>query len=167
MKSSRGFTLVELLCVIGALAIICTISVPAIKHADIRSKQRADDAMVLVYNQAMENFRINDFSAFSKTIDQKVTFEENGRVKYNSVLNLTTDEISALANSGRGLYPQTKAECMASIKLYTGDTSKVGIPSVGESYDFYYHLEDGKVAVMRKNDIPVSQRNYYISLSGS
>ena len=91
MKSSRGFTLVELLCVIGALAIMCTISVPAIKHADIRSKQRADDAMVLVYNQAMENFRINDFSAFSKRLaDQgadikKVFSTLSPEIKLNSL----------------------------------------------------------------------------------
>ena len=42
----NGYTLIELLCVLGTLAILCTISVPVIKHADERSKERTDNALM-------------------------------------------------------------------------------------------------------------------------
>ena len=162
----KGFTLIELLCVLGAMAILCTIAVPVMQQVDERSKERADQALVLVYNQAMESYRFNDYSTLSLVANKKVIFEENGRVKINAELNMDSDDIAALANSGKGIYPQSKEECIAIIKLYTGTESEIDYPSKGTLYDFYYNKNTGKVSVLKESDIPVGLRSEYINLSG-
>lgn len=162
----KGFTLIELLCVLGAMAILCTIAVPVMQQVDERSKDRADQALVLVYNQAMESYRFNDYSTLSLDANKKVIFEENGRVKINAELNMDSDDIAALANSGKGIYPQSKEECIAIIKLYTGTESEIDYPSKGTLYDFYYNKNTGKVSVLKESDIPVGLRSEYINLSG-
>lgn len=162
----KGFTLIELLCVLGAMAILCTIAVPVMQQVDERSKDRADQALVLVYNQAMESYRFNDYSTLSLVANKKVIFEENGRVKINAELNMDSDDIAALANSGKGIYPQSKEECVAIIKLYTGTESEIDYPSKGTLYDFYYNKNTGKVSVLKESDIPVGLRSEYINLSG-
>ncbi len=161
----KGFTLIELLCVLGVIAILSTISVPVLKRADENSRDKADNAMILVYTQAIESYRLNDYGALARVPNKRVTFEENGRVKINSELNMSSDEIAALSNSGKGYYPQTKAECLAVIKLYTGDSNAVAMPSKGSSYDFYYNRVTGEVTVLREQDIPVGIRSNYIALS--
>ena len=166
MHMKKGFTLIELLCVLGAMAILCTIAVPVMQQVDERSKDRADQALVLVYNQAMESYRFNDYSTLSLVANKKVMFEENGRVKINAELNMDSDDIAALANSGKGIYPQSKEECIAMIKLYTGTESEIDYPSKGVLYDFYYNKNTGKVSVLRETDIPVGLRSQYINLSG-
>ena len=166
MHMRKGFTLIELLCVLGAMAILCTIAVPVMQQVDERSKDRADQALVLVYNQAMESYRFNDYSTLSLVANKKVMFEDNGRVKINAELNMDSDDIAALANSGKGLYPQSKEECVAIIKLYTGTESEIEYPSKGVLYDFYYNKNTGKVSVLRETDIPVGLRSQYINLSG-
>ena len=166
MHMKKGFTLIELLCVLGAMAILCTIAVPVMQQVDERSKDRADQALVLVYNQAMESYRFNDYSTLSLVANKKVMFEENGRVKINAELNMDSDDIAALANSGKGIYPQSKEECIAIIKLYTGTESEIDYPSKGVLYDFYFNKNTGKVSVLRETDIPVGLRSQYINLSG-
>ena len=166
MKKFNKFTLIELLCVLGAMAILCTIAVPVMQQVDERSKERADQALVLVYNQAMESYRFNDYSTLSLVANKKVIFEENGRVKINAELNMDSDDIVALANSGKGIYPQSKEECIAIIKLYTGTESEIDYPSKGTLYDFYYNKNTGKVSVLKESDIPVGLRSEYINLSG-
>ena len=166
MHMKKGFTLIELLCVLGAMAILCTIAVPVMQQVDERSKDRADQALVLVYNQAMESYRFNDYSTLSLVANKKVMFEENGRVKINAELNMDSDDIAALANSGKGIYPQSKEECIAIIKLSTGTESEIEYPSKGVLYDFYYNKNTGKVSVLRETDIPVGLRSQYINLSG-
>lgn len=166
MRMRKGFTLIELLCVLGAMAILCTIAVPVMQQVDERSKDRADQALVLVYNQAMESYRFNDFSTLSLVANKKVMFEENGRVKINAELNMDSDDIAALANSGKGIYPQSREECIAIIKLYTGTESEIDYPSKGALYDFYYNKNTGKVSVLKESDIPVGLRSEYINLSG-
>ena len=166
MHMKKGFTLIELLCVLGAMAILCTIAVPVMQQVDERSKDRADQALVLVYNQAMESYRFNDYSTLSLVANKKVMFEENGRVKINAELNMDSDDIAALANSGKGIYPQSKEECIAIIKLYTGTESEIEYPSKVVLYDFYYNKNTGKVSVLRETDIPVGLRSQYINLSG-
>ena len=148
------------------MAIRCTIAVPVMQQVDERSKDRADQALVLVYNQAMESYRFNDYSTLSLVANKKVMFEDNGRVKINAELNMDSDDIAALANSGKGIYPQSKEECIAIIKLYTGTESEIEYPSKGILYDFYYNKNTGKVSVLRETDIPVGLRSQYINLSG-
>lgn len=162
----KGFTLVELLCVLGALAILSTISVPVLKSSDRKSKERQDNAMILIYNQAFEAYRWNDYSTLSLVDTKSVTFEENGRVKVNAYLNMDSDEVAALAASGRGDYPQTREECIAMIKLYTGTDEEPGHPAKGASYDFFYSTVTGKVMVAREQDIAPGLRRNYIRLSG-
>ena len=166
MKKQNGYTLVELLCVLGTLAVLCTISIPSIKAIDNRSKERTDNALILVYNQAMESYRFNDYSTLDRVSNKRVTFEENGRVKINTELNMDSDDIAALSNSGKGIYPQTKEECLAMIKLYTGSEFEINYPSKGASYDFYYNKSTGTVSVLREADISVGMRSQYIALTG-
>lgn len=162
----NGYTLIELLCVLGTLAILCTISVPVIRHADERSKERTDNALILVYNQAIESYRFNDYSSLGRTANKSVTFEKNGRVKISAELNMDSDEIAALSNSGKGIYPQTKAEVLAIIKLYTGKEFDVVNPAKGASYDYFYDKTSGTVSVLKESNIPVGLRSRYIVLTG-
>ena len=166
MKHKKGFTLVELLAVLGILAMLTTVSVPVLKRVDAQSKSKEDNALILVYNQAMESYRFNDYSTLSRVPNKRVSFEENGRVKWSAELNMSADEITALSNSGKGIFPQTKDECLAIIKLFTGTDHAVGIPAKGESYDFYYDKTSGTVSVLRESEIPAGLRSNYISLSG-
>lgn len=166
MHKRKGFTLIELLCVLGTIAILCTVSVPVMQQVDAKSKDRADEALIMVYNQAMESYRFNDYSTLSNVANKKVLFEENGRVKINAELNMDSDELLCLSGSGKGLYPSTKEECLAIIKLYTGTHSEIEYPSKGVLYDFYYNKTTGKVSVLRESDIPVGMRSQYINLSG-
>lgn len=163
---NKGYTLIELLCVLGTLAILCTISVPIIKRIDERSKDKADNALIVVYNQAMKRFRFNEYGTLDRTFNKRVTFEENGRVKINAELNMDANEIAALSNSGKGVFPQTKEECLAIITIYTGKRFDVVNPSKGASYDYIYNKTTGKVSVMKLSDIPVGLRNSYIVLTG-
>lgn len=162
----KGYTLIELLCVLGALAILCTISVPIIKRADDRSKERTDNALILVYNQAIESYRFNDYSSISRTANKSVNFEKNGRVKISAELNMDSDEIAALSNSGKGIYPQTKDEVLAIIKLYTGREFDVVNPAKGASYDYFYDKTTGSVSVIKETDIPIGLRSRYIVMTG-
>ena len=166
MHKRKGFTLIELLCVLGAMAILCTITIPVMQHVDEKSKDRADRALILIYNQAMESYRFNDYSALSRVTNKMVVFEDNGRVKINAELNMDSDDIAALSNSGKGIYPQTLEECIAIIKLYTGSEENIDYPAKGKTYDFYYNKNTGKVSVLREKDIPVGLRAQYINLSG-
>ena len=166
MDKRKGFTLIELLCVLGTIAILCTVSVPVMQQVDAKSKDRADEALIMVYNQAMESYRFSDYSTLSNVANKKVLFEENGRVKINAELNMDSDELLCLSNSGKGLYPATKEECLAIIKLYTGTQSEIEYPSKGVQYDFFYNKTTGKVSVLRESDIPVGMRSQYINLSG-
>jgi type II secretory pathway pseudopilin PulG len=166
MNRNRGYTLIELLCVLGTIAILCTVSVPVLQRVDARSKERTDNALILVLNQAMESYRFNDYSALDRISNKKVTFEENGRVKIRAELNMDSNEIAALSNSGKGIYPQTREECLAIIKLYTGETFDTAYPAKGASYDYYYNKATGKTAVLRKSDIAVGNRGNYIILNG-
>lgn len=166
MDKQKGFTLIELLCVLGTIAILCTVSVPVMQQVDAKSKDRADEALIMVYNQAMESYRFSDYSTLSNVANKKVLFEENGRVKINAELNMDSDELLCLSNSGKGLYPATKEECLAIIKLYTGTQSEIEYPSKGVQYDFFYNKTTGKVSVLRESDIPVGMRSQYINLSG-
>ncbi len=49
MKHKKGFTLVELLAVLGILAMLTTVSVPVLKRVDAQSKTKEDNALILVY----------------------------------------------------------------------------------------------------------------------
>ena len=162
----KGFTLVEFLCVLGVIAVLSTISVPVLKRADENSRNKADDAMILVYSRAIESYRLNDYGILARIPNKRVTFEENGRVKINSELDMSSDDIAALSNSGKGVYPRTKEECLAVIKLYTGNSGAVRAPLKGSSYDFYYNRITGEISVLRENDIPIGLRDRYITLSG-
>ncbi len=162
----KGYTLIELLCVLGTLAILCTISVPIIKRADDRSKERTDNALILVYNQAIESYRFNDYSSLSRIANKSVTLDENGRIKISAELNMDSDEILALSNSGKGIYPQTKEEVLVIIKLYTGKEFDVVNPAKGASYDYFYDKTTGTVSVLKESDIPVGLRARYIVLTG-
>ncbi len=166
MNRNRGYTLIELLCVLGTIAILCTVSVPVLQRVDARSKERTDNALILVLNQAMESYRFNDYSSLDRISNKKVTFEENGKVKIRSELNMDSNEIAALSNSGKGFYPQTREECLAIIKLYTGEAFDAACPAKGASYDYYYNKATGKTAVLRKSDIAVGNRGNYIVLNG-
>lgn len=166
VMKKKGFTLVELLCLLGVLAILSTISVPILKRADAKSRSNADNAMVSVYKQAIESFRLNDYSTLSTVPNKRVTVEENGRVKFNSELNMTGDEIEALKNSGKGIYPQTREECLAAIKVYTGSKGMVLSPSKGSSFEFYYDPTNASVFVSSERDLPIAMREHLIILSG-
>ena len=98
MHMKKGFTLIELLCVLGAMAILCTIAAPVMQQVDERSKDRADQALVLVYNQAMESYRFNDYSTLSLVANKKVMFETHisNRPCIQSALRTLTTQKSLL-----------------------------------------------------------------------
>ena len=53
---------------------------------------------------------------------------------------MDSDDIAALSNSGKGIYPQTFEECIAIIKFYTGSEENIDYPAKGITYDFYYNI---------------------------
>lgn len=162
----RGYTLIELLCVLGIIALLSAVSIPIIGRVNIRSQNKADNAVILIIDRAMNNYRFNDYSVAAATFNKRVTFEENGMVKINSELNMDSSDIAALSNSGKGVYPQTKEECLAMIKIYTGNDFVIKAPEKGSSYDFCYNRQTGKTSVMRIEDIPVGIRSQYVFLTG-
>lgn len=79
---------------------------------------------------------------------------------------MDSSDIATLSNSGKGVYPQTKEECLAMIKIYTGNDFVIKAPEKGSSYDFCYNRQTGKTSVMRIEDIPVGIRSQYVFLTG-
>lgn len=79
---------------------------------------------------------------------------------------MDSSDIAALSNSGKGVYPQTKEECLAMIKIYTGNDFVIKAPEKGLSYDFCYNRQTGRTSVMRIEDIPVGIRSQYVFLTG-
>ena len=51
----RGYTLIELLCVLGIIALLSAVSIPIIGRVNIRSQNKADNAVILIIDRAMNN----------------------------------------------------------------------------------------------------------------
>lgn len=165
LHSKKGYTLVELLAVLAVLMIVLTISLSVFTNLDKLANQRIDEGRIVIYNKAFEDFRYNDYSALSSAADTKVILTENGQAKVNQYLNLSSEDINALSNSGKGIYPQNLDECTAAIRVYCNITSLIPKPASGISYSYYYHIPSGKCYVKHSSEIDARDANDWINLN--
>ena len=172
ITSKKGYTLVELLAVIAVITIILALSLSAFVNLDRLSNSRVDQSRILIYNKAFEDFRFTDYSTLQSTIDKKVVVMQGGKVKVNQYLNLSTEDVEALSNSGKGNYPQTKRECVAVIRAYCGTNDILPFPALGFSYSYFYHVPEGKCYVKAVDEVSpydsdwVNLNEYYTLVTG-
>ena len=153
LHSKRGYTLVELLAVIAILTIISTITFAMFGELDKLSDNRVDQSRIVIYNRAFEDFRFTDYSTLQSTPKEEVAVVKGGKVKINQYFNLSSADIKALSNSGRGQYPQTFLECVATIRAYCGTNDILPSPAAGLSYSYFYHIPEGKCYVKPVSEI--------------
>jgi len=167
----KGYTLVELLAVLAVLMIIAAISLSVFSDLDRISDSRVDQSRILIYNKAFEDFRFTDYSTLQSTPEESVVIMQGGKVKINQYLNLSMEDVEALASSGKGRYPQNKRECIAVIRAYCGTNNILPFPASGPSYSYFYHIPEGKCHVKAVSDISpldtdwINLNEYYTVIS--
>ena len=165
LNKKSGYTLVELLAVLAVLMIVLTISLSVFRNLDRLANQRIDEGRIVIYNKAFEDFKFNDYSTLQATKDEKVILTDNDGVKINQYLNLSSEDINALSESGKGRYPKTLEECTAAIRAYCGTSSMIPTPALGMSYRYYYHIPSGKCFVKHISEIDASNQDDWINLN--
>ena len=161
LKSKKGYTLLELLAVVGIIAIVATFSLAVFSELDKISNNRVDMNRVLIYNRAFEDFRFTDYTTLTSTkTENKVVIVEGGSIKINQYLNLEDVDVEALSYSGRGSYPQNAEQCIAAIRAYCGTNDILQDPAVGMSYTFVYNVSQGKCEVKAISDIDTSNPDW-------
>lgn len=164
LKTKKGYTLVELLAVIAIITIIATFTFSMFGELNRLSNARVDQSRITIYNKAFEDFRFTDYSTLQSVPKEKVTVVSNGKVKINQYLNLSPADINALSNSGRGRYPATFQECVATIRAYCGTNDILPAPAAGMSYSYFYNINQGKCYVY-ETDNPSVQGSNWINLN--
>ena len=82
-KSNGGFTLVELVVVIAILAILAGVAVPAYSGYISKANQAADDAQIVVINQAID-----------------AACAMNGKTSADATVTVTGNAVTAIAIAG-------------------------------------------------------------------
>jgi prepilin-type N-terminal cleavage/methylation domain-containing protein len=171
LLSKKGYTLIELLAVIAIIVIIASFTFSVFAELKRVSDNRVDQSRVVIYNKAFEDFRFTDYSTLQSTAKDKVIIAQGGKVKVNQYLNLSSEDVEALSNSGKGKYPQSKRECVAAIRAYCGTNDILPSPSVGPSYSYFYHIPEGKCYVKAVDEVDlhdtewVNLNEYYILIT--
>ena len=79
MTNFKGFTLVEMLVVIGIIAILIAIMVPQVQQAREKAKEQATVAQVQSLEMALENFQANHNGLYpGSAVDIMAPFSEHG-----------------------------------------------------------------------------------------
>lgn len=140
-KGRKGFTLVEMLIILAIMGIIAGITIPSVKQAQMKKAIQHDAQIIQMYEKAIEAFPITDYSSTviyknNGYIGSNTGKLQGGKATYSSIAALTPAELTALDNSGKGVYPKTKAELTASIKMY-GNVDIVHPEQM--EYSFFYN----------------------------
>ena len=159
-SSKKGYTLIELLTVIGIFTIIASFTFATFFELNKLSNQRVDQSRITIYNKAFEDFRFTDYSALQSTAKEKVVLVEGGKVKINQYLNLGGHDLEALSKSGRGNFPQTKQECIAAIRAYCGTNDILPTPAAGMSYGYFYNKLEGICVLKAISDVPTTSSDW-------
>ena len=79
MKNNYGFTLVEMLVVIGIIAVLISVMVPQVKKAQEKAKEQATVAQVAAIEATLENFAANHDGRYpGSAVDIMTPFPEYG-----------------------------------------------------------------------------------------
>ena len=118
---NRGFTLVEMLLVLLLMSLMAAIAIPSVKTAFANREEKRDMQTVEEYSRAVKNYAITDYTAV--VIYKNNDLIEDGqkidnKIVYSKIEGLTNNEIIALNNAGKGVYPKTRDAVTASIKIY-------------------------------------------------
>lgn len=158
--SKKGYTLIELLTVMAILVVVASFTFSVFFELNKISDNRVDQSRIVIYNKAFEDFRFTDYSTLQSTPDDHVVVVEGGKIKINQYFNLSGEDANALANSGKGRYPQTKRECVAVIRAYCGTNQILPFPAAGISYSYFYNISEGKCYVKAISDIDPSDSDW-------
>ena len=158
--SKKGYTLIELLTVMAILIVVASFTFSVFFELNKISDNRVDQSRIVIYNKAFEDFRFTDYSTLQSTPDDHVVVVEGGKIKINQYFNLSGEDANALANSGKGRYPQTKRECVAVIRAYCGTNQILPFPAAGISYSYFYHVSEGKCYVKAISDVDPSDSDW-------
>ena len=159
LSKRKGFTVVELLIILGILAILLTIGIPVVMGMIENSNKSADEVQANVITSAIETW-VNDYENYKLKVESEtdgftedIKTEQIERIIRQSyptyfknieditIWDLEEFELECLIN---GYYPQTADNLRLILTLYLDDNT---YNTKSSESTFYYIPEEGRVIV--------------------
>ena len=112
MRSSRGFTLIELMIVVAVVAIIAAIAIPNYSESVRKSRRAQAKADITEYAQMAERFHTinNTYVGFALPTNRSPR-EAGGTAHYNLAINPIATQSTFTITANTATVDQTKDEC--------------------------------------------------------